>query len=158
MNTTNVTINLCNFDDSDQQAAVGNLMNAYIADKMGGGDQLSPTQLQQLVEGLTGHPTTIALLAKVDGIYVGLITAFELFSTFTVKPMIYIHDVFVLSQYRSLGIGRHLMETIVAEGKRRNCSRISLEVRHDNAPAQSLYKSIGFVDTEPPMYYWRKNL
>jgi ribosomal protein S18 acetylase RimI-like enzyme len=133
-------------------------MNAYIADRMGGGEPLTPIKQLHLADALNNHPTAFVLLANVDGVYAGMLVAFENFSTFTVKPMINIHDVIVLREYRNMGVGRRLMEVIIAEGEKRGCSRITLEVRHDNATAQSLYKSVGFADTKPPMYYWRKNL
>jgi ribosomal protein S18 acetylase RimI-like enzyme len=89
---------------------------------------------------------------------VGLLVGFENFSTFTVRPMINIHDVIVHPACRGRGIGRMLMNALIAEATKRGCSRISLEVRHDNAPAQHLYASLGFDETNPGMYYWRKNL
>jgi ribosomal protein S18 acetylase RimI-like enzyme len=158
MNITDIAVCPCNYSAPDQLTAVGTLMNAYIADRMGGGEPLSPLNVLRLVDALNNRPTSIVLLAEVDGVYAGMIVAFENFSTFTVKPMINIHDVIVLREYRNKGVGRRLMEAIVAEGEKRGCSRITLEVRHDNASAQSLYKSVGFTDTEPPMFYWRKNL
>jgi ribosomal protein S18 acetylase RimI-like enzyme len=158
MSTINITVGECNYCDPDQLTAIGTLMNAYIADRMGGGEQLSPMKILRLVDALNNHPTSIVLLAEVDGVYAGMIVAFENFSTFTVKPMINIHDVVVLREYRNRGVGKRLMDAIIAEGEKRNCSRITLEVRKDNAVAQNLYKCFDFADTEPPMLYWRKNM
>jgi ribosomal protein S18 acetylase RimI-like enzyme len=96
------------------------------------------------------------LLAETDGVFSGLLVAFENFATFTVRPMINIHDVIVLKAYRGKGIGRKLMRTLTAEAEKRECSRITLEVRKDNHSAQNLYRSEGFGDAEPVHYYWRK--
>jgi ribosomal protein S18 acetylase RimI-like enzyme len=38
------------------------------------------------------------------------------------------------------------------------CSKVTLEVRDDNLVAKSLYKSLGFKDSDPPMLYWTKML
>jgi ribosomal protein S18 acetylase RimI-like enzyme len=123
---------------------------------MGGGTPLSKAAQEQLIDGLRNYPTAIVLLAENSGVYCGLLVAFENFSTFTVRPMINIHDIFVRPAHRGLGVGRRLINAVVDEAKKRNCSRISLEVRHDNTKAQNLYKSVGFDDTNPPLYYWRK--
>ncbi len=52
------------------------------------------------------------------------------------------------------GIARHLLIASEEEAARSHCTRIRLEVRCDNFPARSLYKSVGY---EPfgiyPRYY-----
>ncbi|MDR2533262.1 MAG: GNAT family N-acetyltransferase [Tannerellaceae bacterium] len=151
----NPTIIPCNFADPDHRSAVVSLINQYIADDMGGGDPLDETKAQRLLSGLESRPATILLLAKAGCEYAGMLTAFDNFSTFTARPMINIHDVFVDSRFRGYGIGRLLMESIIAEGRRRNCRRITLEVRVDNHSAQNLYRSLGFSEVPPGMYYWR---
>ncbi|WP_353123716.1 GNAT family N-acetyltransferase, partial [Dysgonomonas capnocytophagoides] len=84
--------------------------------------------------------------------------AFQNFSTFTVSPMINIHDLIVLPAYRGKDIGCLLLKEIINIANDKKCSRITLEVRNDNLVAQNLYKKIGFAEAEPSMYYWRKNL
>ena len=52
------------------------------------------------------------------------------------------------------GIARHLLAAVEDEASRSHCTRVRLEVRSDNFPARSLYKSVGY---EPfgiyPRYY-----
>jgi ribosomal protein S18 acetylase RimI-like enzyme len=156
MITTNIIT--CDYYKPEHKHAIAALINAYIADEMGGGESLSEPDQLSLVEGMKNHPKSIILLAETDGVFAGILTAFENFSTFTAKPMINIHDIFVLKEYRGSGIGRQLMKGIIREAENRNSSRISLEVRKDNHNAQGLYKSLGFVDTDPSMFYWRKYL
>lgn len=158
MNNTEVNIHECDFSDAKDLKAVGTLMNAYIEDKFGGGKPLDKLQELRLVDALNEHPKAVVLLAKSDNVPCGMIVAFENFSTFNVKPMINIHDVIVLEEYRGKGVGRSLMACLEKIAKERQCCRITLEVREDNTVAQHLYKSMGFKDTDPPMYYWRKYL
>jgi ribosomal protein S18 acetylase RimI-like enzyme len=158
MTTIETQIILCNYSNQEHLQAITTLIDTYIRDKMGGGTPLSKPDQLHLVDGLNSHPKSIVLLAKTDGAFTGLLTAFENFSTFTAKPMVNIHDVIVLKEYRGIGIGRQLMNAVIAEAKNRKCSRITLEVRKDNITAQSLYKSMGFDETNPEMFYWRKNL
>lgn len=152
---TTTTIVLCDYSNPLHSEALIELINAYIDDKMGGGKPLIEEEELRLINGLSNHPKAIVLLAETGGVFVGLITAFENFSTFTTKPMINIHDVIVRKEYRNQGVGRQLMNAIIQEAENRSCSRLTLEVRTDNHKAQNLYKSLGFRDTEPPMYFWR---
>jgi ribosomal protein S18 acetylase RimI-like enzyme len=158
MDNSEVYIHECDFSDAEDLKAVGTLMNAYIEDKFGGGKPLDKSQQLRLVDALNEHPKAIVLLAGINNIRCGMIVAFENFSTFSVKPMINIHDVIVLKKYRGKGVARNLMASVEEIAKERQCCRITLEVREDNVIARRLYKSIGFGDTEPPMYYWRKYL
>lgn len=158
MSLTNLSIADCDFTNADDLNAIGSLLNAYIEDEMGGGTPISKLQQLRLVDALNQHPTSIVLLAQTDDVYCGLLIAFENFSTFTVSPMINIHDLIVLSDFRCEGVGRKLLEALVEKAERKNCSRVTLEVREDNAKAQHLYRSLEFGETKPPMLYWRKNL
>jgi len=158
MKGTEISIRECDYSNPADREAVGMLINAYIADEMGGGELLTEARQRNLVDALGEHPKTILLLAKMCGEYCGMLIAFENFSTFTVRPMINIHDIITLKEYRGKGVGRQLLESVVGIAKRINASRITLEVREDNPVAQHLYRKIGFQAPEPVHYYWRKYL
>ncbi|MDR2773769.1 MAG: GNAT family N-acetyltransferase [Tannerella sp.] len=158
MKNPDVIIRKCVYANMDDLNAIGTLINAYIEDDMGGGEPLVKQQQLHLAETLGQHPKSIVLLACIGEVRCGMLVAFENFSTFTVSPMINIHDVIVLKEYRGNNIGRRLLETIISIAEERRCSRITLEVRKDNKVAGSLYKSVGFDAPIPEMYYWRKNL
>ncbi|MDR1631626.1 MAG: GNAT family N-acetyltransferase [Dysgonamonadaceae bacterium] len=158
MKNLDVTVRECDYANPEDRNAIGVLINAYIADEMGGGERLTPPQQSRLAEALRQHPKSIVLLACIGEIRCGMLVAFENFSTFTVCPMINIHDVIVLKEYRGKHAGKRLLEAVTGIAKERRCSRITLEVRKDNPVAQRLYKSMGFDAPVPEMYYWRKNL
>jgi len=148
----------CDYSNLEHRKALTILINEYIRDEMGGGTLLSEQKQIDLVEGLKNHPKTIVFLAETQGVFIGMLTAFENFSTFTARPMMNIHDVMVLETYRKKGVGRSLMNALIEEAGKRNCSRVTLEVRKDNLPAQKLYRDLGFHELEPDMFYWRKYL
>jgi len=153
-----IEVRLCDFNDEDDFKAVGELMNGYIADPMGGGTLLDASKRTLLAQALQARPTTVVLLACDGDIRCGLLVAFENFSTFAVTPMLNIHDVFVKPEYRGRSIGRLMFGRLEEIARERGCSRLTLEVRDDNVPAQSLYRSIGFGEISPNHYYWRKYL
>jgi len=51
----------------------------------------------------------------------------------------------VASDVQGAGLGARLLDELLDEARRRDCSRVTLEVRADNAPAQALYARRGFV-------------
>lgn len=158
MKNPDLTVRPCIYADTDDRNAIGTLINAYIEDEMGGGEPLAPPRQLRLAEALAQHPKSIVLLACAGEVRCGMLVAFENFSTFTVCPMINIHDVIVLKEYRGKNVGRSLLEAIIRTAKERRCSRITLEVRADNPVARRLYESVGFRAPTPDMLYLRKNL
>jgi ribosomal-protein-alanine N-acetyltransferase len=64
----------------------------------------------------------------------------------------------VLPTYRRSGIGRQLVESVIAESMARGAARLFLEVAEDNVEAQRLYRTLGFVAVgRRPGYYRRKS-
>jgi ribosomal protein S18 acetylase RimI-like enzyme len=158
MQTSETKTILCDYSNPAHRQAVSDLINVYIDDEMGGGNPLPATEAIRLVESLEKHPKSVVILAETAGVFSGLLVAFENFSTFTVRPMINIHDLIVRKEYRGQSVGRKLMDAVIGEAGRRQCSRITLEVRNDNLSAQKLYRSLGFEEAEPVHFYWRKYL
>ena len=58
----------------------------------------------------------------------------------------YVTNIAVTKEARGRGIGKALVETLVAFAKDKSLAFISLEVRQSNAPAIALYKKFGFED------------
>lgn len=56
-----------------------------------------------------------------------------------------ITNIAVDEKYRRFGIGRKLLEALLAFGRDNNCERFTLEVRESNNTAIKLYESFGFV-------------
>ena len=58
----------------------------------------------------------------------------------------YVTNIAVTKEARGRGIGKALVETLVAFAKDKSLAFISLEVRQSNVPAIALYKKFGFED------------
>mgnify|MGYP000650302188 CR=1 FL=1 len=56
---------------------------------------------------------------------------------------------------RGIGLGRDLMDHLLAEAKRANCREVFLEVRADNQVAQKLYESLGFSQIDLRKRYYQ---
>jgi GNAT superfamily N-acetyltransferase len=61
-----------------------------------------------------------------------------------------LEDIFIRAQFRSHGIGKHVMRFIVDQAMRRDCGRIEWQVLDWNKPAISFYDAIGAT----PMKQW----
>lgn len=149
---------LCDFTNPLHRQKVVELLDHYMQDPMGGGKPMPETNKIPLVEGLANLPGAFVVFAMHQNEFIGMATCFVNFSTFKVKPYINVHDLVVVKPYRSKGVGRQLLEKIIDIARERNYCRVTLEVRDDNKNAQGLYRSLGFEDCDPPMYYWMKTL
>ena len=70
---------------------------------------------------------------------------------------IHIGNIAVRPDHQGRGLGRWLMERILAEGKRRSMVFATLEVRPSNRAALSLYESFGFRRVAVRRHYYRNN-
>lgn len=94
-----------------------------------------------LKEHLFGlHKFAEVILALYDTQAVGFALFFHNYSTFLTKPGIYLEDIFVLPQYRRLGIGKALLSKLAQIALERNCGRLEWSVLDWNEPAIAFYR------------------
>jgi len=153
-----ITFEHCDFENPEHLKALAELTNHYMNDPMGDAVPLNRLQQLRLVDGLANHPTAEVLFAITDAKAVGLATCFVNFSTFNIKPYLYIHDIVVLKKYRGKGIGKALLQKLIEISEERKYCKVTLEVREDNSTAQALYKSLGFEECGPKMLFWTKKI
>jgi len=153
-----IDFKFCDFNNSIHTEAFTSLLNQYMSDPMGDFPIHDESRKRLLVEGLSNHPTAFVIFIKCDGEFAGFSTCFVNFSTFKIKPFLYIHDVFIHPEFRGKKLGKKLMEKLVSISKERDYCKVTLEVRDDNEPAQILYRNLGFDQCKPNMFYWEKIL
>jgi GNAT superfamily N-acetyltransferase len=129
----------------DHQDAVVRLISAYASDPMGNSGPLPSDVLERLIPGLRSHPTTLILLAYVNGTAVGIATCFVGFSTFYARPLVNVHDLAVLPEFRGQGVGRQLLESVTGKARQLGCCKVTLEVHEANARAKQMYEAAGFA-------------
>jgi GNAT superfamily N-acetyltransferase len=141
-----ITITEADLSRREHREAVVDLINSYAMDPMGNGKPLSPEVREALVPGLREHPTTMIFLAFREGRAVGIALCFKGFSTFAARPLVNIHDVAVLPEYRGKGIARRLLGAVEEKSRRIGCCKLTLEVLEYNTHARRVYKAAGFGD------------
>lgn len=144
-------------------AALLRLMNEYASGPEGGNAPLSRYAQANLVAALQARPTAHTLLAEHAGEFVGLLNAFEGFSTFACQPLLNIHDVVVTAPLRGRGIGRQLMQAAEQLARELGCCKLTLEVLAGNHKAQAAYRALGYAGyaLDPGMgeaLFWQKTL
>ena len=121
------------------------LLDAYARDPMGAGRPLPGEVRERLAADLPRHPAAHGLLALQGETAVGFATCFLGYSTFLARPLLNIHDIAVLPEWRGRSVARHILSAIDDLGRRLGCCRITLEVREDNLQARRIYQRAGFV-------------
>lgn len=120
------------------------LLNIYATDPMGGSSPLDDFVRENLAEELRKRPTAHAFFAFVDGVPAGLSICFEGFSTFECKPLINIHDMVVVPDFRRRGVCSALLACIEEFARSIGCCKVTLEVLEGNHVAKSPYIKAGF--------------
>ncbi|XGV94564.1 MAG: N-acetyltransferase family protein [Leptolyngbya sp. BL-A-14] len=101
----------------------------------------SPEALQNHLFGQ--RPYAEVVLAEVAETVAGLALFFYNYSTFLTKPGIYLEDLFVLPEYRKLGIGKALLTHLAQRALSEGCGRLEWSVLDWNAPAIAFYEKMG---------------
>ena len=103
----------------------------------------SPEDLEKHLFG--DSPKAYAIVARMDGAPAGFALYFFNFSTFLMKPGIYLEDLFVLPGYRRRGIGTAIFQHLAQMALAKGCGRFEWSVLDWNQPAIDFYMSKGAV-------------
>jgi GNAT superfamily N-acetyltransferase len=89
------------------------------------------------------QPRVELLVAESNGIVVGYAAFFTTYSTFLMRPSLYLEDLFVDPGHRRRGIGRAFLRELGALAVARGCGRFDWTVLDWNVAAQEFYASLG---------------
>ncbi len=160
---SNTRIFRADLGQPEHAAAPIRLMDEYASGPTGGGKALADNTRAHLASALHSRPGAHTLLAEHNGEFVGLLNAFEGFSTFACKPLLNIHDVIVTETLRGQGIGKQLMAAAEQLARDLGCCKLTLEVLEGNHKAKAAYTSLGYAgyELDPAMgkaMFWQKLL
>ena len=154
---------IADYADPQHQRDIPLLLDAYARDPMGGAKRLDPEVKKTLIHQLAGIPGAFSVLAYVDDRPVGLVNCFQGFSTFQGKPLINIHDVMVVEEFRGRGLSRRMLARVEEVALERGCCKLTLEVLSNNEAAKTAYRRCGFADYQldpdaGSALFWQKPL
>lgn len=147
--TAITSLALCQADYANPQhmQALLDLLDGYARDPMGGAEPLSDFAKTHLPQALAARPHLFSVLAfdpVAAGLPVGLINCVEGFSTFACQPLVNVHDVVVAASHRGRGVAEQMLVLVEQLARARGACKLTLEVLEGNAPAQKLYRRLGF--------------
>ncbi len=96
------------------------------------------------------EPKAFVLIAENNDQAIGFALYFYNFSTFLAKPGIYLEDLYVKEDFRSLGAGALLLKTLAQIASANQCGRLEWSVLDWNQKAIDFYLKLGAV----PMNDW----
>ena len=158
-----ITIIKADYLDAQQAKDVIQLLDIYANDPMGGSSPLSSDVKQNLTKALSKLPNAFSILCYVDEKPAGLVNCFVGFSTFKCKPLIYVHDIVVDSNFRGLSLSQKMLDKVESIARSKGCCKITLEVLEGNTVAKNAYEKFGFsgYELDPEMgkaLFWEKVL
>ncbi|SMO86972.1 GNAT family N-acetyltransferase [Gracilimonas mengyeensis] len=159
----NIEVVKADYQNPQHQKDIPFLLNEYATDPMGAGEPLSQHVRDHLVSELAKLPHAFSIIAYVNDQPAGLANCFEGFSTFACLPLINIHDLCVIPQFRGLGLSQMLLQKVEEIANSKGCCKITLEVLSNNTVAKSAYQKFGFsgyeLDPEAgSAVFWQKKL
>lgn len=145
----NVRVCQVNYANTSHATALVTLLDAYAKDPMGGGSGLSDFARTHLVASLAERPQCFSVLAYAgedDTRPVGLVNCVEGFSSFACRPLVNVHDVVVMPDYRGQRIAEKMLLLVDELARLRGACKLTLEVLSGNVGAARLYRRIGFAN------------
>ena len=88
---------------------------------------------------------TVFLVAEAGSALVGFTHLFPSFSSVAARRLWILNDLFVAPDARRQGVAEALMEAAEAHGRATGAARLVLQTAVDNAPAQALYRRLGWT-------------
>ena len=112
-------------------------------------DAVTATGADLLRDGFGQNPYYWCLIAEQDGTPAGFSLCFFSYSTWLGRAGVYLEDLFVMPEFRGLGIGKALLKRVAAIAIEKDCPRLGWEVLDWNTPAIDFYRAMGaeFLDS-----------
>jgi ribosomal protein S18 acetylase RimI-like enzyme len=147
-----ISIQLADFANRSDLRDFLELLDGYARDPMGGGRPLPGEVKMRVIPDLKARMLrgdALVLIARRAEKPIGLAVCLASYSTFRGMPVLNLHDLAVVPDERGKGVAKKLLEAVEDAARARNCCKITLEVREDNAHARRIYERNGFVDYAP---------
>jgi len=128
----------------EDRAVWGGLWQMYLAFYQ---TRIDPSVTEATWSRLMDPGTALKMrLAVVDGHVMGFAIHLRHLSTWVLGEDCYLEDLFVAPQARGRGLGRALIEDLMALARRQGCERVYWMTASDNAAARRLYDQLAPCD------------
>jgi ribosomal protein S18 acetylase RimI-like enzyme len=103
-------------------------------------------EIEPAVERVMGEGGEYLLAFDEDGSPAGVAQFRHRWSTWHSGRDGWLEDLYVVESHRRLGVGRALVDEVIARAREHGCMRLELDVDEDNPAAIALYEALGFSD------------
>ncbi|MBU6246722.1 MAG: GNAT family N-acetyltransferase [Xanthomonadaceae bacterium] len=134
-----LSVRNADLDDLDHLAP---LLDAY---RQFYGQPSDPARARDFLAERLARGESLVLLAERDGEAAGFTQLYPLFSSVRLVRTWLLNDLFVVPSARRGGVARALLQAAAEQARARGAASVSLSTALDNAPAQALYESLGWV-------------
>lgn len=122
--------------------------NAHLLDRVSP-DVFDHEVRPALLQAFLANPMNHLMVAVSEGTVAGIATAISYLHPD--KPLqLFINEVGVAERYRRAGVGRRLIEALLAHGRLLGCTEAWVATETSNVPARALYRTTGGVEDEEP--------
>lgn len=101
-------------------------------------------QARGLARIIDSPDTGVVLVAKSDGVVVGMVNLLFTISTALGERVALLEDMVIASKLRGAGVGSQLLEQAISVARAEGCKRITLLTDKTNESAQRFYAKQGF--------------
>lgn len=108
------------------------------------------------IRSLYAHPECDLLVARHEGNVIGMVTMQRLISSAEGDFIGQVEDLVVREDYRKMGVGSRLLNTIRSLAESYGYKRIQLAADKENANAQKFYARRGFRQTHLAIFHYRR--
>lgn len=102
---------------------------------------------------LANDESVIFLARDADGSALGFTQLYPCFSSVSARQLWILNDLFVSQTARRRGVAKALLQRAREHGRETGVVRLTLQTARDNAQAQALYESLGWVRQEGMFEY-----
>ncbi|TAE76098.1 MAG: GNAT family N-acetyltransferase [Bacteroidetes bacterium] len=104
--------------------------------------EVTNTTQKMLEDGFGENPIFGGYVAEIDNKIVGMAIYYYRYSTWKGR-VLYLEDLYIMPEYRRLGIGEAFFDVLIQYAKNTNCARITWQVLDWNTPAIKFYEKLG---------------
>lgn len=110
------------------------------------GQGTGPVVARQFLHDRLARNESLVLIAEDhDGVVIGFVQLYPLFSSILAARMYLLSDLFVVPHARRRGVGTRLLKAAAEEARSAGAVRLELATAITNAAAQRLYERLGWV-------------
>lgn len=140
MATEHLAITRASLADLD---ALAHLFDGY---RVFYGKPSDPSKARAFLQERLGNDESVIFLARdAEGNALGFTQLYPCFSSVSARRLWILNDLFVSPDARRRGVAKALLQRAREHGNETGVVRLTLQTAHDNAQAQALYESLGWV-------------